>query len=90
MQAMEKLDAMSHQIPFDKIHWALSWILVVTSIWFIVSGASMIIATTGFVRGSEFSMQITIVNLLAKMLFWVGLHFLCNLTYQQIEKKKAN
>jgi len=44
--------------------------------WVIYSGLETAIATTGYVRGSEFGMQITIANLLAKMLTWMGLYFI--------------
>jgi len=61
---------------FDKIYFVSSWCLVAMSMWVIYSGLETAIATTGYVRGSEFGMQITIANLLAKMLTWMGLYFI--------------
>lgn|GEM_PF-1599631 len=60
---------------FNKVYHVSSWSLVVISIWVIYSGLKIVILTTGYVRGSEFGMQITIVNLLGKMLMWIGLYF---------------
>lgn len=73
---IEKLIHWCHQISLDKIHQYLSYTLVVVSLWFILSGVKLIIATTGTVYGTEFGMQITIVSLLAKLLLWTGLYFL--------------
>ncbi len=53
------------------------------SVWVIYSGLAIVIATTGYVQGSEFGMQITIANLLGKMLAWMGLNFI----YQWSAKK---
>ena len=61
---------------FNKVYLVSSWSLVVISIWVIYSGLKIVILTTGYVRGSEFGMQITIVNLLGKMLIWMGLYFI--------------
>ena len=51
---------------------ALGWLLGITSIWLILNGALVVVRTFGRVQGTEFSMLITLVNIVAGMTVWLG------------------
>ena len=54
-------------------------LLGITSVWFVLNGASIILQTFGRVSGSEFSMLITLASLVANILAWLGLFGLWSL-----------
>lgn len=47
--------------------------LLVLSAYMILNGLAVFFYTQGSVRSSEFSMQVTIVGLLAQAMVWLGL-----------------
>lgn len=69
-----------------KINRALTIILVLISSFFLLDGLYIIFLTSGMVYGSEFSVQITIANLLAKLLLFLSVYFLWVYTDKIIQK----
>ena len=59
---------------------ALGVLLGIVSAWLVLNGVSITVQTMGRVTGSEFSMLITLVNLAANIILWLGLFGLWSLT----------
>ena len=51
---------------------ALGWLLGITSVWLVLNGVLVVVRTLGRVQGTEFSMLITLVNIVAGMTVWLG------------------
>ena len=58
----------------------LGVLLGIVSAWLVLNGASITLQTMGRVTGSEFSMLITLANLAANVILWLGLFGLWSLT----------
>jgi len=52
---------------------ALGVLLGLVSLWLIFNGAMIVFQTMGTVRGSEFSILITMTNIIASMAVWMGI-----------------
>ena len=64
----------------------LGTLLGIASAWMILNGVSIALQTMGRVSGSEFGMLITLVNLAANIILWLGLFGLWSLIpYTSIE-----
>lgn len=48
-------------------------LLGIASVWLVLNGASIVMQTMGRVSGSEFAMLITLANLAANIVLWLGL-----------------
>lgn len=48
-------------------------LLAIASVWLVLNGASIVMQTMGRVSGSEFGMLITLANLAANIVLWLGL-----------------
>ena len=51
----------------------LGVLLGIVSAWLVLNGVSITLQTMGRVAGSEFSMLITLANLAANVILWLGL-----------------
>ena len=51
----------------------LGVLLGIVSAWLVLNGVSITLQTMGRVTGSEFSMLITLANLAANIILWLGL-----------------
>ncbi len=49
------------------------WLLGVASVWLILNGLLIVVRTMGVVQGSQFSVQITLTNVVASIGVWMGL-----------------
>ena len=58
----------------------LGTLLGITSAWMTINGLSIAVQTMGRVSGSEFGMLITLCNLAANIILWLGLYGLWSLT----------
>jgi hypothetical protein len=58
----------------------LGILLGIVSAWLVLNGVSITLQTMGRVTGSEFSMLITLANLAANIILWLGLFGLWSLT----------
>lgn len=56
-----------------KIRKYAGWGLIALSVYMVYDGILLFISTSGSVRGSEFGMQITLVNMLSLVLLWLAL-----------------
>ena len=57
----------------------LGILLGIVSAWLVLNGVSITLQTMGRVTGSEFSMLITLANLAANIILWLGLFGLWSL-----------
>ena len=57
----------------------LGVLLGIVSAWLVLNGVSITLQTMGRVTGSEFSMLITLANLAANVILWLGLYGLWSL-----------
>jgi len=57
----------------------LGTLLGIASAWMIINGVSIAVQTMGRVTGSEFGMLITLSNLAANIILWLGLYGLWSL-----------
>lgn len=57
----------------------LGVLLGIVSAWLVLNGVSVILQTMGRVTGSEFGMLITLANLAANIILWLGLFGLWSL-----------
>ena len=51
----------------------LGWLLGLSSLWLILDGLLIVVQTMGRVQGSEFSVLITMTNVVASIAVWMGL-----------------
>ena len=57
---------------------AVGFFLLLTSIFMVMNGFTMIISTSGLVTGSSFGMQISMLRELAYIVLWLGLFTIYN------------
>lgn len=67
----------------------ISWALGLLSIFMVISGLSSYAYTSGSVQGSEFQMQITLVNQLSLVMLWLALFALRSLMPMALTASEA-
>lgn len=80
--ASEKTVQTTKKSLWDWANLILGGAIAVWSLLLIKSGAGYIIATSGYVTGSEFGMLITLVSIGGDLMIWLGLFSLWTLVNQ--------
>ena len=73
----------------ENIHKWLTIGLVCISGLCLVNGLYHVICTSGTVYGTEFGMQVRIVNLLAKLMLFAGTYFIWTYISGLVQKQKS-
>lgn len=64
--------------------------LLILSAYMLLSGLAVFVSTQGVVRGSEFSMLITIAGQIAQVMLWLGLFAFWTVSARAANAPKSN